>query len=111
MANTINPRMATSIINDYKEGRKTLEEANKELAEIGAGFSLNPEKGTGVWTEEEMKEGFRGTEEPGEVLLEKPDMKRRPELAGMVVRQKTKMGQFDVHYNENGYAVKAVRAK
>lgn len=38
-----------------------------------------------------------------------PDMSRRTDLAGQVVRQQVKSGYFDVTYNELGYAVKATR--
>lgn len=39
----------------------------------------------------------------------RPDMSRRKDLAGKVVRQKTKTGVYDVNYDEDGYAVKAKR--
>lgn len=39
----------------------------------------------------------------------RPDMHRRKDLAGQVVRQTTKSGLYDVSYNEDGYAVKASR--
>lgn len=39
-----------------------------------------------------------------------PDMRRRMDLAGQVVRQHTLSGDFNVHYDELGYAVKASRA-
>ena len=39
----------------------------------------------------------------------RPDMHRRKDLAGQVVRQTTKSGLYDVTYNEDGYAVKARR--
>ena len=43
-------------------------------------------------------------------IPERPDLRRRKDLAGQVVRQKTKGGLYDVTYNEDGYAVKASRA-
>lgn len=39
-----------------------------------------------------------------------PDMRRRPDLAGQVVTQHTRSGDFDVHYDELGYAGRATRA-
>ena len=33
-----------NIIDDFKSGKITVEDANKLLVEAGAGFSLNPEK-------------------------------------------------------------------
>ena len=53
-----------NIIDDFKSGKITAEEANKLLVEAGAGFSLNPEKNPdGGWTEAEMAEGFLPGEE------------------------------------------------
>lgn len=55
-----------------------------------------------------MAEGFR----PGEAkdpLPDKVDMGRNQALAGQVVRQNTKRGKFDVTYDADGYAVKAIR--
>lgn len=98
-----------NIIDDFKSGKITAEEANKLLDEVNAGFSLNPEKNpSGGWTEAEMAEGFR----PGEAkdpLPDKVDMGRNQALAGQVVRQNTKRGKFDVTYDAYGYAVKAIR--
>ncbi len=46
-----------NIIDDFKSGKITAEDANKLLVEAGAGFSLNPEKNPdGGWTEAEMAE-------------------------------------------------------
>ena len=39
-----------------------------------------------------------------------PDMRRRTDLAGQTVRQHTRAGDFEVHYDELGYAVRARRA-
>ena len=103
----------TDIVLKYKNGEITREEANKELAEAGAGFSLK------ALTAEEL-DAKRMAEMEGEFidigrkverLPARPDMKRNKDLAGMVVRQFTKIGQFDVHYNEDGYAVKSVRVQ
>ena len=93
-----------NIINDFKSGKITAEDANKLLVEAGAGFSLNPEKNPdGGWTE-----GFLPGEEK-EPLPDKVDMGRNQALAGQVVRQNTKRGKFDVTYDADGYAVKAIR--
>ena len=43
------------------------------------------------------------------ILLKTPDMRRRKDLAGKVVRQMTRSGPFDVTYDADGYAVKARR--
>ena len=46
-------------------------------------------------------------EQEAPAIPERPNMHRRKDLAGQVVRQKTKGGLYDVTYNEDGYAVKA----
>lgn len=98
------------IMEQYKAGKITLEEANAKLKEAGAGFSLNPERNpTGGWTKEEMEQGFTPAAGEHVVYPDKPDLSRRKELAGQVVEQKTNAGRFDVTYDELGYAVKATR--
>ena len=47
------------IMEQYKAGKITVEEANAKLKEAGANFSLDPNKNPGGgWTKEEMEEGF-----------------------------------------------------
>ena len=46
-------------------------------------------------------------EQEAPAIPARPDMHRRKDLAGQVVRQTTKGGLYDVTYNEDGYAVKA----
>ena len=48
-------------------------------------------------------------EQEAPAIPARPDMHRRRDLAGQVVRQMTKSGPYDVTYNEDGYAVKARR--
>ena len=48
-------------------------------------------------------------EQEAPAIPARPDMHRRKDLAGQVVRQTTKSGLYDVTYNEDGYAVKASR--
>ena len=96
----------------YKAGEITMEEANEQLRQKGATFHLEH------MTDEEraarkQREDEEGTIDIGRgnepVLPKTPDMRRRKDLAGQVVRQKTKSGLYDVTYNEDGYAVKARR--
>lgn len=96
------------IISKYQSGEIAIEEANAELAKIGAGFHLEPGRGPG-WTEAEMAAGFTPAVEKPDVLPEKPDMGRRTDLKGLTVIQKTGSGEFRVTYDEKGYAVKATR--
>ena len=98
-----------TIIEDFKAGKKTLEEANAALKEAGANFHIDPEKNpTGGWTKEEMESGFL----PGNPSTPKPagpDMSRNTALAGWTVIQETKGGGYAVTYDDDGYAVKAVK--
>lgn len=100
----------------YKAGEITAAEANEYLKKFGAGYFFDPATATEEKKQREDQEGFfnpedRGLERKKVPVLNRPDMSRRPDLAGMVVRQFTKIGTYDVHYNEGGYAVKAVRVK
>ena len=99
------------IMEKYKAGEITVEEANKQLRQQGANFHLEPmtdeERAAKKQREDEL--GFIPATEEAKPLPKTPDMRRRPDLAGQVVRQKTKSGLYDVTYNEDGYAVKASR--
>lgn len=97
------------IIEDYKAGNKTLEETNAALKAAGANFHLDPDKNpSGGWTEAEMAAGFLPGD-PATPKPDRPDMGRYMALAGQTVVQETKGGRFAVSYDEDGYAVKAVR--
>ena len=100
------------IMEKYKAGEITVEEANEQLKSAGAAFHLEP------MTDEEraarkQREDEEGTIDIGRgnepILLKTPDMRRRKDLAGQVVRQMTRSGPFDVTYDADGYAVKARR--
>ena len=95
----------------YTAGEITLEQANEELKAAGAGFHLvhMTEEERTAQKQREDEEGFIPATEEAEVLPKTPDMRRRKELAGQVVRQRTKAGRYDVTYDEDGYAVKAKR--
>lgn len=98
---------ATEILTKYSNGEITLEAANLALDEIGAGYHLEP-KATDGWTAEEMAQGFRPGV-PAKARPDAPDMSRRNDLAGQTVMQETKTATYAVTYDENGYAVKAVK--
>lgn len=99
------------IMEKYKAGEITVEEANEQLKSAGAAFHLEPmtdeERAAKKQREDEL--GFIPATEEGKPLPKTADMRRRPDLAGQVVRQTTKSGLYDVTYNEDGYAVKARR--
>ena len=97
------------IINQGKKDGKTIEEINKELAEAGANFHLNPDGGVAGWSDKEMEEGFMpAAEEPKDAQREL-DMRRRPDLAGTTQIQWIPGGKFEVEYDEDGYARRAKR--
>ena len=108
MKNNINETMSK-----YNAGEITLEQANEELKAAGAGFHLvhMTEEERTAQKQREDEEGFIPATEEAEVLPKTPDMRRRKELAGQVVRQRTKAGRYDVTYDEDGYAVKAKRVQ
>ena len=99
------------IMEKYKAGEITVEEANEQLRQQGANFHLEPmtdeERAAKKQREDEL--GFIPATEEGKPLPKTADMRRRPDLAGQVVRQHTRAGDFDVTYDADGYAVKALR--
>lgn len=101
------------IIAKYTAGEKTLEQANEELKAAGAGFHLvhMTEEERAAQKQREDEAGTLPATEEAMVLPKTPDMSRRKDLAGQMVRQKTKTGVYDVTYDEDGYAVKAKRVQ
>ena len=97
------------IMEKYTAGEITAEEANKQLHQQGANFHLEPmtdeERAAKKQRDDEL--GFIPATEEGKPLPKTPDMHRRKDLAGQVVRQKTRSGLYDVTYDADGYAVKA----
>ena len=81
---------------------------NQRLAAAGCEFRLSTTEKTG-WTEAEMKEGFKEGEPANEVVHLADLMKPHKEHAGETVIDWCAEGKYAVDYNENGYAVKAVR--
>lgn len=93
----------------YKAGEITRDEANAGLKDLGAGYSFqtltDEERASKKQREDEL--GFIPATEEGKPLPKTADMRRRPDLAGQVVRQHTRAGDFDVTYTDAGYAVSA----
>lgn len=98
------------IIADGKKNGKTVEEINKELKEAGATFHLSSLEGNGGWTEAEMAEGFISGA-PAKDAQRELDMGRKMEFAGTKQIQWIPGGKFEVEYDENGYAKRAVKVK
>ena len=99
------------IMEKYKAGEITVEEANEQLRQQGANFHLEPmtdeERAAKKQREDEL--GFIPATEEAKPLPKTPDMRRRKGLAGQVVSQMTRSGPFDVTYDADGYAAKAHR--
>ncbi len=99
------------IMEKYKAGEITVEEANNQLRQQCANFHLEPmtdeERAAKKQREDEL--GFIPATDEAKPLPKTADMRRRPDLAGQVVRQHTRTGDFDVTYDADGYAVKARR--
>ena len=99
------------IMEKYKAGEITMEEANEQLCQKGATFHLEhmTDEERAARKRREDEEGFLPATEEAKPLPRTPDMRRRKDLAGQVVRQMTRSGPFDVTYDADGYAVKARR--
>ena len=81
---------------------------NKRLADAGFNLKLVPRENVG-WTEQEMKEGFKEGE-TGSVAPTLADlMKRDTSMAGQEKDMWCKEGKYKITWDENGYAIKAVR--
>ena len=99
------------IMEKYKAGEITVEEANKQLRQQGANFHLEPmtDEERAAKRQREDEQGYIPATEEAKPLPKTPDMRRRKDLAGQVVRQMTRSDPFDVTYDADGYAVKAHR--
>ena len=99
------------IMEKYKAGEITVEEANEQLKSAGAAFHLEPmtDEERAAKKQREDEQGYIPATEDAKPLPKTADMRRRKDLAGQVVRQMTRSGLYDVTYNEDGYAVKASR--
>ena len=104
----------SEIMEKYTAGEIDITQANEELKAAGATFHLNPltDEERAAKKQREDAEGFfdpaeHGLQRKEMPTLKRPDMKRRTDLAGQTVRQRTRIGQFDVIYDEDGYAVRA----
>ena len=95
----------------YKTGEITRDEANAGLKDLGAGYSFQTltDEERAAKKQREDEQGYIPATEEAKPLPKTPDMRRRKELAGQVVRQMTRSGPFDVTYDADGYAVNARR--
>lgn len=97
------------IMEGYKTDKLTDKQANEELKKIGVtDFYFDSSKKKEVWSEAEMAEGFKPGE-PAKPVQRKVNMARRMDLAGKTDIQKVNGRHFEVFYDEEGYAVKAIK--
>ena len=99
----------SEIMEQYNAGKKTLEEANAVLTEYGICLKPLSDEERAAKKQQEDEQGYIPATEDAKPLPKTPDMRRRKDLAGQVVRQMTRSGPFDVTYDADGYAVKARR--
>ena len=99
----------SEIMEQYNAGKKTLEEANAALTEYGIRLKPLTDEERAAKKQREDELGFIPATDEAKPLPKTADMRRRKDLAGQVVRQKTKSGLYDVTYDADGYAVKARR--
>lgn len=98
------------IINEGKELGAPVAAINAELKAAGANFHLDPDGVVAGWTEQEMAEGFMPGE-PAEDVQRKLDMGRKMEFAGTKQVQRVNGSVYEVSYDEDGYAMSAVRIR
>ena len=98
------------IINEGKKNGESIEVINTKLNEAGANFHLNHDGGVANWTVAEMAEGFIPGA-PAKDAQRELDMSRKMEFAGTKQIQWIPGGKFEVEYDENGYAKRAVKVK
>ena len=99
----------SEVMEQYNAGKKTLEEVNAALTEYGICLKPLTDEERAAKKQREDEQGYIPSTEEAKPLPKTPDMRRRPDLAGQVVRQMTRSGPFDVTYDADGYAVKARR--
>lgn len=92
------------IFKKYSAGEITLEEANEQLKPFGLSLSHRTEEELETKREAEREGEFLDIGREPLRLPDKPDMRRRPELAGLTVIQQTKAGTYAVSYDEDGSA-------
>ena len=98
----------TEIIRKGLANGDSYEVINKALADAGFNLKLVARDISG-WTEQEMKEGFNEGEPAKDVVTLADLMKRDISMAGQEQVMWCKEGQYKITWDENGYAIKAVR--
>lgn len=98
----------TEIIRQGFAHGDSYEVINKALADAGFNLKLIPRENAG-WTEQEMKEGFKEGVSASVPTTLADLMKPNVTMAGQEKVMWCKEGQYKITWDENGYAIKAVR--
>ncbi len=98
----------TEIIRQGFANGDSYEVINKALADAGFNLKLVPRE-NGGWTEQEVKEGFNEGEHAKDVVRLADLMKRNSSMAGQEKAMCCREGKYMITWDENGYAIKAVR--
>lgn len=100
---------ATEIIQQGLAHGESYELINERLKQAGFDFHLEKSRPEG-WTAEEMKSGFIPADSETPDALHLADLMRRNVLnANQEIRVSCAEGCYTIIYDEDGYAVKAVR--
>ena len=98
----------TEIIRQGLAHGDSYEVINKALADAGFNLKLIPRENAG-WTEQEMNEGFKEGVSASVPTTLADLMKPNVTMAGQEKVMWCKEGQYKITWDENGYAIKAVR--
>lgn len=99
----------TEIIRTGLANGDSYEVINKRLADEGFNLKLVARENTG-WTAKEMAEGFIPADSETKDAVHLPDlMKRHIEFASTIQTMDCAEGRYQISYDCDGYAVKAVR--
>lgn len=100
---------ASEIIRQGLAHGESYELINERLADAGFNLKLVARDNIG-WTEEEMKSGFIPADSETPDALHLADLMKRAVMnADKEIRVSCAEGVYDITYDANGYAVKAVR--
>lgn len=100
---------ATEIIQQGLAHGESYDLINERLKQAGFDFHLEGNRPEG-WTEEEMKSGFIPDDSETPDALHLADLMKRAVMnADKEIRVSCAEGVYDITYDANGYAVKAVR--
>lgn len=109
-------RETDDIFKKYNSGESTIDETNAALKDANANFHLEPlsDEERLAKKQREDESGYIPNPNPVKHLPKKVDLRRRLDLIGTPrhmreIEQKTLQGTFIVHYDDQGYAIRATK--